>query len=75
MNILLYILSRSGIVVTRNLLDAIKQNALNVQDKNLKLWLEMVLNSTAGKVVKAPNGLINTLTLISSYGPIGINIQ
>lgn len=47
---------------------------MNVQDENLKLWLKLVLNSTVGEVVKVPNGLINTLTLISSHGPIGILI-
>lgn len=35
----------------------------------------MILNSTTGEVVKAPNGLINTLTLISNHGSKGILIN
>lgn len=64
---------RSGITVTESLIEAINQNSVkSVVDENLKHWLDIVSTTSLGHKVEAPNGLINSLTLISSYGPIGI---
>lgn len=40
-------------------------------DVNLKNWLVTVMKTPSGQRVAVPNGLINTLTTITS-GPIGI---
>lgn len=65
---------RSGVIVTESLLEAISQyiNLESIQDTNFKQWLTTVSITSPGHVVKAPNGLINTLNKISAYGPIGI---
>lgn len=62
-----------GITVTESLLEAINQNATNlIEDDNLKRWLSTVSTKSPGQIVKAPNGLIKTLTSISLNGPNGM---
>ncbi|XP_022181735.1 gamma-glutamyltransferase 7-like isoform X2 [Myzus persicae] len=64
-------LAKIGITVTTSLLEAINQNTTKlVEDDNLKRWLSTISNSLPGQIVKAPNGLIKTLTSISLHGPI-----
>lgn len=70
-NILLYLFFRIGITVTDSLLEAINTTKL-IEDENLKHWLFTVSTSSPGQTVKAPNGLIKTLTSISVHGPTGI---
>lgn len=62
-----------GITVTESLLEAINQNTTNlIEDDNLKRWLSTVSTKSPGQIVKAPNGLIKTLTSISLNGPNGM---
>jgi len=62
-----------GITVTESLLEAINQNTTKlVKDENLKRWLSTVSTRSPGQIVKAPNGLVKTLTSISLHGPIGM---
>jgi len=62
-----------GITVTKSLLEATHQNTtMLVKDDNLKRWLSTVSTRSPGQIVKAPNGLIKTLTSISLNGPIGM---
>lgn len=60
-------------MVTKSLRDAIIElnNTQLIKDKNLKDWSDKVLNISSGQIVDVPNGLIDTLTLISQRGPIG----
>ncbi|CAI6349832.1 unnamed protein product [Macrosiphum euphorbiae] len=64
-------LAKMGITVTKSLLEATHQNTtMLVKDDNLKHWLSTVSTRSPGQIVKAPNGLIKTLTSISLNGPI-----
>ncbi|XP_050421122.1 uncharacterized protein LOC126833689 isoform X2 [Adelges cooleyi] len=60
-------LAKRGVIVTESLLEAINQKSLeSFQNKALKDWLTIVSTYSPGQVVKVPDGLINTLNLISS---------
>jgi hypothetical protein len=70
---IIVLIFRIGITITESLLEAINQNTTTlVEDENFKHWLSTVSNSSIGQIVKAPNGLIKTLTSISLHGPIGM---
>ncbi|VVC40656.1 Gamma-glutamyltranspeptidase,Nucleophile aminohydrolases, N-terminal [Cinara cedri] len=64
-------LAKTGITVTKSLTEAINQNSIkSVRDENLRNWLDLVSTTIPGYKVVAPDGLINSLSLISSYGSI-----
>jgi len=70
---IIVLIFRTGITVTKSLLEAINQNTTKlIEDENLKHWISAVSNSSLGQIIQVPNGLINTLTSISLHGPIGI---
>jgi len=70
---IIVLIFRIGITITESLLEAINQNTTTlVEDENFKHWLSTVSNSSIGEIVKAPNGLIKTLTSISLHGPFGM---
>ncbi|XP_050545413.1 glutathione hydrolase 7-like isoform X2 [Daktulosphaira vitifoliae] len=63
-------LAKNGIKVTESLLESINQQTLeSFKDDALKKWLTIVTTCKPGEIIKAPDGLLNTLILISTHGP------